>query len=72
MKMKFLDGLTLHESNADTVPHVITLLASGLDVPLGTIHLTDAKGAYIERAKLFEETLTDGSKAYTIELHFSS
>ncbi len=73
MKMKFIDGLSLPESNLCSVQSTLTALFGALHtVPSGAIHVTDANGHHVERVKLFEETLSDGSKAYTIELHFSN
>lgn len=68
--MKFMDGISLKQSNVTGVVQGLHDIARQLrEVPNESIHVTDSNGHPVDRVKLFEETLTDGSKVYTVELH---
>jgi hypothetical protein len=66
-QMKFLDGTNIKTSCAAEIAQVITNLAYPHS---SQVIVTDTKGNYIERIRLFEETLSDGSKARKIEIQF--
>lgn len=66
--MKLLDGITLTTANAQELIDALQKLIMHPEVVL----VTDAKGNYVERIKLFSEKLSDGSVAQTLEIHFEA
>lgn len=63
-----LDGINLEQSMASELIGALQTIIMHPDVVL----VTDAKGNHLERVKLFNDKLSDGSVAQTVELHFGS
>ena len=63
---------TAHFKNAsemdDAIYCLIAILPEDDDYRLPTVLIEDANGNTLNRAKLYEDTLTDGSKVYKIVL----
>ena len=68
--MKHLDSINTTSASAHELQQALSYLETGSQrLP---IYVTDKDGNPLEYVKLFEETLTDGSKVRTIELHFTT